>query len=85
MEQSPAEQGVRYVFTSWGGDASGSGLTSNPITMNAAKTAIANWKEQFQVIFAQSGVGTDFSGTVVVIDGSNYSRSGASFWWDNQS
>jgi hypothetical protein len=39
--------GVQYVFTGWSGDASGSGLTSNAITMNAAKTATANWKTQY--------------------------------------
>jgi uncharacterized repeat protein (TIGR02543 family) len=39
--------GVQYVFTGWSGDASGSGLTSNAITMNAPKTATANWKTQY--------------------------------------
>jgi uncharacterized repeat protein (TIGR02543 family) len=41
------ETGVQYVFTGWGGDASGTGLTSNSITMNSAKTATANWKAQY--------------------------------------
>ena len=39
--------GVRYVFTDWTGDASGSGLTSSPITMNGPMTATANWKTQY--------------------------------------
>ncbi|MBS7621987.1 PKD domain-containing protein, partial [Candidatus Bathyarchaeota archaeon] len=39
--------GTRRVFTSWGGDASGTNYAqSNPITMNAPKTAVANWKTQ---------------------------------------
>jgi uncharacterized repeat protein (TIGR02543 family) len=39
--------GVQYVFTGWGNDASGTGLTSNAITMNGPKTATANWKTQY--------------------------------------
>jgi len=48
--------GTRRVFTSWGGDASGTNYAqSNPIIMNAAKTAIANWKTQYAVNFTQTG------------------------------
>ncbi|MCP8307244.1 MAG: hypothetical protein H3Z53_03685 [archaeon] len=39
--------GTQYVFTGWSGDASGTGLTSNPITMNRPKTVTANWKTQY--------------------------------------
>jgi hypothetical protein len=39
--------GIQYVFTTWGGDASGSTSPSNPITMNGPKTATANWKTQY--------------------------------------
>ena len=40
--------GTRRVFTNWSGDASGTNYAqSNPITMNAPKTAIANWKTQY--------------------------------------
>jgi len=39
--------GIQYVFTGWSGDASGTGLTSNPITMSGNKTATANWKTQY--------------------------------------
>jgi hypothetical protein len=38
---------VRAVFTGWSGDASGTGLTSDPITMSGAKTAVANWQIQY--------------------------------------
>jgi hypothetical protein len=40
-------QGKRAVFTGWTGDASGTGLTSDPITMNGPKTAIALWVIQW--------------------------------------
>jgi len=40
-------EGVRYVFTHWSGDAAGTMSPSDPITMNAPKTAIANWKTQY--------------------------------------
>jgi hypothetical protein len=39
--------GVQYVFTGWGNDASGTGLTSNGIVMNGPNTATANWKTQY--------------------------------------
>ncbi|MEM1553195.1 MAG: PKD domain-containing protein [Candidatus Bathyarchaeia archaeon] len=40
--------GTRRVFVSWGGDASGTNYAqSDPITMNAPKTAVANWKTQY--------------------------------------
>jgi PKD repeat protein len=49
--------GTRRVFTSWSGDASGNNYAqSNPIIMNGPKTAIANWKTQYAVLFTQEGV-----------------------------
>jgi uncharacterized repeat protein (TIGR02543 family) len=38
---------TRRIFMGWTGDASGAGLTSGPITMDAPKTAIATWKTQY--------------------------------------
>ena len=35
--------GVQYIFTGWGGDASGSSSSSNAIVMDRSKTATANW------------------------------------------
>ncbi|MEM3640972.1 MAG: immunoglobulin domain-containing protein, partial [Candidatus Bathyarchaeia archaeon] len=50
--------GTRRVFVSWGGDASGTNYAqSNLISMNAPKTAVANWKTQYAVTFAQTGSG----------------------------
>ncbi|MEM3578481.1 MAG: PKD domain-containing protein [Candidatus Bathyarchaeia archaeon] len=40
--------GTRRVFKSWGGNASGTNYAlSDPIVMDAPKTAIANWKTQY--------------------------------------
>jgi len=38
---------VRAVFTGWSSDASGTGLTSDPIYMDGPKTATADWKIQY--------------------------------------
>jgi len=59
---------------------------STTVTMDKAKTVTANYVVQFKITFAQTGVGSDFTGTVVVIDDTNnYDRAGASFWWDENS
>jgi len=47
-------QGVRQIFTGWGGDATGTQATSNGIIMNAPKTAVANWKTQFLLTMASN-------------------------------
>ena len=39
--------GIQYVLTGWSGDSSGSGATSNGITMNTPKTATATWVTQY--------------------------------------
>ncbi|MEM3646653.1 MAG: hypothetical protein QW334_00710 [Thermofilum sp.] len=44
------ENGVQYVFTGWSGDASGTGLISNPIIMSGPKTAVANWMAEFYTV-----------------------------------
>jgi subtilisin family serine protease len=50
--------GVQYVFTGWGGDASGTDLTSNSIAMTNAKNATTSWKTQYQVNFTISPTGS---------------------------
>ncbi len=61
--------GTRYVFSSWGGDASGTfNLQSNVILMNAPKTAVANWQTQYYLTVTSnygtpSGTGWYYSGT----------------------
>ena len=45
------EEGIRYVFTGWSGDSTGDDFSqSNPIYMDSAKYAIANWKTQFYLV-----------------------------------
>ena len=53
---------TQYIFTGWNGDAFGSDLTSNTITMDGPKTASASWETQYRVNFFQSG--SDLAPTV---------------------
>ncbi len=41
--------GTQYVFSGWTGDASGSDISSNLISMNSPKIAIATWMTQYQL------------------------------------
>jgi hypothetical protein len=63
--------------------------TGSPTTvkMDQAKTVTANYAVQYYLTFSQSGVGSDFTGTVLIIDGVNYAASSLpkSFWWDSGS
>jgi hypothetical protein len=54
-------------------------------SISGAITEAAVYKAQFKITLGQTGVGTDFTGTVVIIDAANYDWSGASFWWDENS
>jgi hypothetical protein len=42
-------------------------------------------KRQYCITFAQTGVGRDYAGTVITVDGENYDKTGASFWWQQGS
>ncbi|MGA9388350.1 MAG: hypothetical protein WBV70_05965, partial [Candidatus Bathyarchaeia archaeon] len=59
------------------------------VLMDEAKTVTADYAVQYLVAFNQSGVGSDFTGTVVTIDLINYNVTGlpsnATFWWDKDS
>ena len=47
--------GTQRVFMNWSGDASGTNFqASEPIFMNASKTATANWKAQYLVSFTST-------------------------------
>jgi archaellum component FlaG (FlaF/FlaG flagellin family) len=76
----------RYRFDSWTG-AAGT-YSGGTVVMDAAKTATANYVTQYRIRFNQVGVGSDFNGTVLVVDGTN-NLDGSSlpqpFWWDNAS
>lgn len=80
--------GTRRVFSHWSGDSSGTDYSkSEPIYMNQNKTAIANWKTQYEITFDQTGVGVDCLETVLTVDGNNYGVTNlpVSFWWDKGS
>jgi hypothetical protein len=79
--------GVRYDFTYWDVDGASQGIGVNPINIhvNEPHVATAHFVLQYNVTFAQTGVGSDFTGTVVTVDGMNYDRNGASFWCDSGS
>jgi hypothetical protein len=58
------------------------------VLMDKGKTVTANYAVQYAVIFDQTGVGSDFGGTVVTVDSSGYTASSlptAPFWWDKNS
>jgi hypothetical protein len=75
----------RYDFRSWTG-ATPTGVGNQAtVLMDGPKTATANYQLQYKIIFAQSGVGSDFAGTVVIIDTTNYGRDSVFFWWDSGS
>jgi len=75
--------GSRYRFDSWTG-ATGT-YTDATVVMDAAKTATANYVTQYQVEFNQNGVSGDFTGTIVKIDGTDYSSLPQLLWWDDSS
>lgn len=58
---------------------------TSPLTVSKAETIIGTYKTQYLVTFAQSGVGSDFSGTVLTINRTTIGRSGRSAWYDNGS
>jgi uncharacterized repeat protein (TIGR02543 family) len=76
----PGAAGTRYVFTGWSDDASGTASPSDIVTMDGPKSATANWQTQYNVTFAQSGVGSDFSGNVMTVNGTDYGFNGYSTW-----
>ena len=69
---SPGTTGIQYAFTNWGTDASGIALTSNAITMNGPKTASTVWQTQYNLTITQSGVGSDYTGNLITVNGNNY-------------
>jgi hypothetical protein len=76
----PGASGVQYAFTNWATDASGVALTSNAITMSGPKTASTVWQTQYNLTFTQSGVGSDYTGNLIIVNGNAYGESGYSTW-----
>jgi len=60
---------------------------SSPSSVTSPVSVIGNYKIQYRVTVDQTGVGNDFAGTVVIVDGTNYNTGGlpVSFWWDKNS
>jgi hypothetical protein len=50
-----------------------------------AVPVVALRKKQRCITFAQTGIGRDFTGTVVVVDGVSFDKYGTSFFWDQGS
>jgi hypothetical protein len=42
-------------------------------------------KREYGVTFTQTGIGPDFNGTLVIVDGEGYDKYGASFSWESGS
>jgi hypothetical protein len=70
--------GEQYVLTGVSGNS-----TASPLTILAATTVTGAYQLQYYVTFAQSGVGTDFTGSVMNVNGTDYNRSGVSSWFDS--
>jgi hypothetical protein len=77
---SPGITGIQYNFTGWSGDATGTSLTSNAITMSGPETALTVWQTQYNLTFTQSGVGSDYIGNLIIVNGNAYDASGYSTW-----
>jgi hypothetical protein len=77
---SSTTSGKRFVLTGVAGPAS-------PITVTGPATVTGNYKIQFEITFNQSGVGGDFTGTVVTVDSVGYAAGALpkSFWFDKDS
>jgi hypothetical protein len=77
---SSSTLGKTFILTSVTGPVSS-------VTVTSPTTVTGNYETQYQVTFGQSGVGPDFTGTIVTIDGAacNGSALPAVFWWDNNS
>jgi hypothetical protein len=72
---------IRYRWDSTSGLSQT--LQSNTFTVSAAGTVTGSYVTQFYVTFTQSGVGVDFSGTVMTVGGTDYNRDGHSDWYDS--
>lgn len=74
-------QGSRGIFIGW------NDYEKNPsrtIPLSSSATYTASYKTQYEVAFSNSGIGKDYEGTALTIDGTNYTASvlPVSFWWN---
>jgi len=78
--------GTRHTFTAWSGDASGTNYAqSDPITMSGPKSALANWKARYIIVFTHAGLDSSASGTVATVNSTPVTFSGLPYnvWADN--
>ncbi len=82
--QSPLVAEVNAEQYVWTGTSGLSSLQSGSINVTTDGSIIGNYKTQYNVAFDTTGVGSDFTGPIVVIDGSSYNASAlpTSFWYD---
>jgi parallel beta-helix repeat protein len=77
----------RYTFSGWTTDnmteIADPSLPATTVLMDRAKTVTANLVTQYYVTFTESGVGSDFLGSVMNVSGTDYDRSGYSDWFDS--
>ncbi len=71
----------RGVFEQWNDDEK---TPSRRITVTGPTTYTAHYRTEYEVTFSQSSLGTDFTETVVTVDGTGYNVTTlpVSFWWD---
>ena|GEM_PF-4350645 len=81
IAEANAEQ---YV---WAGTSGLSATQSGSINVTTDGSIVGSYETQYNVTFDSTGVGSDFTGPIVVIDGSNYNVSAlpTSFWYDSGS
>jgi hypothetical protein len=48
--------------------------------MSGPKTASTVWQTQYNLTFTQSGVGSDYTGNLIIVNGNAYGESGYSTW-----
>ena len=51
---------VRYVFSGWIGDGSGTGTASDLIVVNSSVSIMASWQKQYLFVFNQEGISADY-------------------------
>jgi hypothetical protein len=77
---SSTATGERFILTGVAGPTS-------PMTVTTLTSVIGSYKTQYEITFSQSGVGSDFTGTVVTVDSKDYTIANLprDFWWDSGS
>jgi PKD domain/Divergent InlB B-repeat domain/Immunoglobulin domain len=78
----------RYRFNGWTtgnmSEISDPSRSPTTVTVDEVKTVTATYAAQYVVTFSQSGVGSEFTNTIVTIDTIDYNQSGlpTQFMWD---